>query len=246
MSSDQARIQNRMEPIDRGEVHVWQIDTFAAAAELARFQDYLSSDELRRAANFLFQSDQVRFTVTRGILRYLLANYSNVSPQAIEFEYNNFGKPELGRSTEAHLQFNVAHSAELAMLAISLGTPVGIDIEQIVCRDVSRLAKHLFAKEDHARFVSLPYKDQLTAFFCAWTRKEAVIKGIGRGLAIPLTSFDVCFIPGSAPALTTVRFDDLATTWSLFEIEADPGYAAALAVPSNAYRIRQFKWVNTM
>jgi 4'-phosphopantetheinyl transferase len=77
------------------------------------------------------------------------------------------------------------------------------------------------------------------AFFRCWTRKEAYIKACGEGLALPLDSFDVEFAAGKPAALLATRPDpSLAGCWQLHDLSTEPGYVAALAIETDASRLR--------
>ena len=72
---------------------------------------------------------------------------------------------------------------------------------------------------------------QRLAFFTGWTRKEAYIKARGKGLSIPLNSFDVTLMPAEAVALLADRTDAEAIhVWTLMDIQTGGDYVAALAV----------------
>ena len=90
---------------------------------------------------------------------------------------------------------------------------------------------------------SLALPQQPAAFFRCWTRKEAYIKARGGGLSIPLGQFDVSLAPGSEAALLATRDDpEEASRWSLYNLEVEDGYQAALAVAGNRVRIRLWDW----
>ena len=77
----------------------------------------------------------------------------------------------------------------------------------------------------------------VAAFFRCWTRKEAYIKAIGRGLSQPLDGFDVTLAPEVPPALLRADEDD-ASRWSLSDIDVGSDYAAALVVEGQISKIR--------
>src|SRR5881394_833913 len=89
------------------------------------FYATLSDDERSRAARFRFERDRQRFVVARGVLRELLGRYLDIDPGQIRFVYNAFGKPELHPDFGGGLNFNLAHSADLALIAIARDARVG-------------------------------------------------------------------------------------------------------------------------
>ncbi len=96
--------------------------------------------------------------------------------------YGEFGKPYLAEGP----QFNLAHSGDWAVLAIS-DKPVGIDIEHIGSRNVRKLARSFPAEE----FDWMQSEDALERFYMLWTMKESVMKASGRGLNLDPRSFSV-------------------------------------------------------
>ena len=84
---------------------------------------------------------------------------------------------------------------------------------------------------------------QREAFFNCWTRKEAYLKARGEGLSLPLDQFDLSLAPGEPAALLDTRPDPAeAARWSLQDLTAAPGYAAALAVAGHGWRLACWQW----
>jgi len=189
----------------------------------------LSDDERNRSTRFRFERDRRRFVVARGALRELLGRYLDTDPGQIRFIYNAFGKPELhpdfgGRGG---LTFNLAHSGDLALIAIARDAWVGVDVECIEGREESsyaEVAESFFSATEVDALSRVPSHLYDQAFFTCWTMKEAYVKGRGEGLTIPLRSFSVPITTDPAPA--PVR----CGRWSLFTIQPAPGYVGALAV----------------
>ena len=207
------------------DVRCWSVRLEAAPQ---RYYATLSDDERDRSARFRFERDRRRFVVARGALRELLGRYLDTHPGQVRFIYNAFGKPELhpdfGRGG---FKFNLAHSGDLALIAIARHADVGVDVECIEARRESNYAdvaeNFLSPTEvDALRRVPTHLYDQ--AFFSCWTMKEAYVKGRGEGLTIPLTSFSVPI--STEPAHAAVRCGG----WSLFTLRPAPGYVGAVAV----------------
>lgn len=224
------------------EVHVWKVCLPDAETAMEQLSGFLSPDESSRAGRFVRDRDSVAFSVTRGILRVLLARYVNTEPRTIAFKVNEFGKPELLFPSRAGIEFNVSHSGDYSLLAFSR-VPVGVDIQQTSSLSFADLAPQVFSEPDYLTFKSLTADDQRAAFFNAWTRKEAMIKAIGRGVSIPLTSFDVSFLPTEPARLRCMRSQDFGPVhWSILALEVGDGYSAALAVAGAPGRVRHFAW----
>lgn len=225
--------------LDADEVQVWQVGLQQAPATIDHLHALLDADERQRAARFHFPADQRRYIVGRGTLRLLLGHYLQTPPAQLTFTYNAYGKPELATGPGAPLlPFNLSHSGEFALYAITRQRGVGIDIEfmrpDIVYQE---LARYVFSPYEQAILAALPVTEQLAAFYRGWTRKEAFIKARGMGLSLPLEQFDVTLQADVPPRLLATRDDPQeAGRWGLCDLPCPPGYAAALVVAGQGWR----------
>ena len=209
-------------------VAVWRVPLVCSAAELARLTMLLSRDEQARAARFQFARDRDRYVAGRGMLRALLGNYINVAPSDIAFTTNAHGKPALADAAlEAH--FNLAHSGDVAIFAISRDRIVGVDIESLDrAVDHDALAQRFFSARECAELRTLPRAVRNHAFLTAWTCKEAIAKAIGRGLSLPLDQIEVT-VGANPPHVLQIAHAD-ARGWMLHSVDAGSAYVAMLAV----------------
>src|SRR5262245_39260742 len=173
------------------EVHVWRVGLDWPAASVAELKGVLSSDERARADRFHFEIDHRRHVVGRGVLRLVLARCLGTAPHALRFDTGARGKPNLAAGfARARLQFNVSHSGELALVALTVGRAVGVDVEWIRHDlDVEAIAERYFSARENAALATLAADARRDAFYACWTRKEAYIKAVGDGLALPLDQF---------------------------------------------------------
>ncbi|MEP6714530.1 MAG: hypothetical protein ABJC09_03085 [Terriglobia bacterium] len=182
-------------------VDVWTIDLDAEPDNRAP-PAILSQDERERAARFRFEQDRRRWSAARSALRTILAADLKTEPLSLQFIYGVHGKPALG---EANLHFNVSHSGHWAMIAVTHGAPVGIDLEQI--RDNVDIGKLL-------ERIAEPLSGENTpALFQIWARREARTKALGIPLMeIPggdLRVLNLIAPEGYAAALALVGRDPL-------------------------------------
>jgi 4'-phosphopantetheinyl transferase len=216
------------------EVHVWRTSLDLPQEAFAPLSELLSPEEAERAARFRFERDRRRFVVAQGTLRRLLARYTGQAPAELLFERGPWGKPSLvsPEGGAASVRFNLSHSGELALYAVTRAREVGVDVERVrPDTAIERLASRFFSPVEAAELLSLPEPSRRRAFFDCWTRKEAVMKAVGRGLALGLDQFDVTLRPGEPPRLRRTAWDPAdATRWALHVIEVPDGYAGALAV----------------
>jgi 4'-phosphopantetheinyl transferase len=232
-------------PLAPGEVHVWRAALNLPTEQVGALWPLLSSDERERASRFRFQRHRDEFVVARGLLRTILARYLRTEAGQLHFTYGPQGKPALTPDTGgANLRFNLSHSHELALYALTVGREVGVDLEYMRA-DFASLdtAARFFSPREVAQLIALPAGQQTAAFFNCWTRKEAYIKARGEGLSLPLDQFDVSLAPGEPARLLGVLNDEReAARWTIGELRPGPGYAAALAVEGPCARLRLWQW----
>jgi 4'-phosphopantetheinyl transferase len=232
----------------RAEVHVWRTSLDPDPSSIAHLQHTLSADEVQRAARFHFPRDRRRFTVARGVLRDILGRYLGVPPSDIEFRYSAYGKPALADGFDtAAVQFNISHSHEMALFAVTRDREIGVDIEYLG-REVrgEDIAERFFSVHERTVLRALPAVAKHQAFFNCWTRKEAYIKAHGEGLSLPLDQFDVSLAPGEPAALLATRSDPQeARRWSLQALDPGPDYVAALAVEGQGWELTCWQWSST-
>jgi 4'-phosphopantetheinyl transferase len=224
-----------------GEVHVWRVELNQPEHLLERYRETLEEHELYRASRFHFEKHRRHFTVGRGVLRRLLSQYLGTKPEDFRLSYGAYGKPVLGGEHEdSRFCFNMSHSHEMALFAFTEDREVGVDVEHIREDFASdEVARRFFSRREVETFNAIPEHQQVTAFFKCWTRKEAFIKVIGKGLSQPLDKFDVTL--GQPAALLWVSGDD-ASRWSLYDLEVGGDYAGALAVEGRASNVRCWRF----
>ena len=161
----------------------------------------------------------------------LLASYLGTPPAELCFAYSAHGKPNLA-APSGELEFNVSHSAGIALFAFCQRRKIGVDVERIR-RDlnVQDIAKRFFSPEERQELFRMPATARYKAFFSCWTRKEAFVKALGEGLSCPLDSFDVSVAPDEQRIRPTTRPDaSEAERWRIYSVNSFAGYAAAVVV----------------
>lgn len=226
------------------EVHVWRASLNSSASDAARLKLILSSDELERAEAFHFETDSRRCVVGRGYLRLLLGDILNLPANSLRFEYDEFGKPRLTPTQERLLRFNVSHSGDLILIAITRGRVVGVDVERIrTDLDLEEVAARFFSINEYKRLALLDGPGRYEAFFTCWTRKEAYLKARGDGLSLPLDHFDVSFRPMEEARLLETRHDPAEVgRWKLLPVSVPAGYVAAVAVEGLDWKLKCRDW----
>jgi 4'-phosphopantetheinyl transferase len=227
------------------EVHVWRSQLELPSPQEQRLRGILTDDELDRARRFYFEIDRQRFIAARGTLRSILSRYIPTSPGHLRFYYNQYGKPSLAPEfSSTLLNFNLSHSGSMALFAITRNMEIGVDVEHVRSDfEYEEIAKRFFSVNEVAALRTIPTEKKLEAFYNCWTRKEAYIKAHGKGLSLPLDSFDVSFAPGEPPMLLTTRDEPQEhTLWTFLDLKPGIGYAGAVAVKGIGCRFSYWEW----
>jgi 4'-phosphopantetheinyl transferase len=200
----------------------------------------LALDERERAARFVRARDRRRFTCCRAALRMILGGLLHQPPESLRFRAAVRGKPELDRvsSGENHagqqhaLYFNVSHSSELALIGVCRGHELGVDLEKVrTIHEADRIVASFFSPAEHAEFATIHDDLKPLAFFRGWTRKEAILKGLGIGLAGLSARYETRFgtselVPHFTPVSPVARVDE----WQLWEAGPRADFVATVAV----------------
>jgi phosphopantetheinyl transferase len=148
--------------------------------------------------------------LAHAALREILAGYVNRPAESIQIDTTPKGKPYL---PDSRIHFNLSHSRNIALIAVSTVAPVGIDVEHPrEFRSPDALAQRICSERELASAIT---PSQLLRL---WVRKEAVVKGMGDGLTRPLNEVDVLD-------------DNLADGWQCLDVKSPaPGFHAATAI----------------
>jgi 4'-phosphopantetheinyl transferase len=231
-----------LQPLAPDAVHVWRIALDPDDQVVVRLGTILSSDEVERADRFRGPMLRRRFVVGRGALRSVLAGYIEVEPERLTFAYGTRGKPRLSGVGEG-LEFNLSHTEDLALCAITRGRAVGVDIERLrPMDDAEQIIARFFSPREQAGFLEYPQPERLAAFFRAWTRKEALLKATGGGLASFHDSIDVPLADVGAERMSVGNNTEGAGRWTLRDLDVGPGHFAALAVAGGLGEVLLSDW----
>ncbi|MBW4563931.1 MAG: 4'-phosphopantetheinyl transferase superfamily protein [Mojavia pulchra JT2-VF2] len=219
------------------EVHIWRINLDQPEAKLQDLAAILSNDELARAQRFYFPEHRQRFIAGRGSLRTILSLYLSIAPKLVKFDYEPRGKPFLAdQCAESGLSFNLSHSQNLALCAVSFDRQIGIDLEYIrEISDLESLAQRFFLPTEYEMVRSLPANQKQKVFFRYWTCKEAYLKATGEGIA-QLEQIEVSLTPTTPAKLQTSQ------DWSLLELLPADNYVAAVAVAGFGWHHRLWQY----
>lgn len=223
-------------------IDVWQIPLNDDHHTYEQYLPYLSEDELTRVGKYKITAKCYEFSRVRSILRLLLNQYITVDPAAIKFSVNSHGKPYVANH---NISFNVTHSHGCALIGFTKSAAIGLDVEKIRTKvDCLGLSKRYFSKNESDELYAIDVENQRKAFFTCWTRKEAFVKALGRGIGFGLDNFDVSFQEHEKPKIKEIRFNEEdAKWWGINSLITPLGYVASICYQNTStIPIKQFTW----
>jgi 4'-phosphopantetheinyl transferase len=233
--------------LNADEIRVWLVDLDAGlspdeveTAEPGPELGVLDDTEKARSARFIRAHDRRRFARCRSALRQILGALLTEPPGSLLFRAVAQGKPELDFATmgvgehdaRALIRFNLSHSSDLALIGVCLGREIGVDLERIKpISEAERIVASFFSPLEQTEFATFSDHAKALAFFRGWTRKEAVLKGLGIGLAGLSARYETGFGTGELeprflPATPAPRVKE----WRLWEAAPRAGFVATVAV----------------
>jgi 4'-phosphopantetheinyl transferase len=203
-----------------------------------RLTGLLDEVERNRWEAYRREADRERFLVGCALAKTVIAGYTGRRPPDVRFDRTcrRCGRAHGKPVADGGLEHSVTHSGDLVAVAVSR-SPVGVDVEQADGRsrplggdgDPERLGRLVLADGERAALAAADPAARAHAFLVAWTRKEAVTKAAGEGLSMPFK--DVVVSPaGQPPRLLAWPYPRAPDRVSLLDLDAEPGYVAALAV----------------
>lgn len=221
-------------------IDIWPLTLIGEDAEYGRCLDWLDQQERERASRFLRQQDRERYVLAHGGLRFILGLYLGLAPARIELSPTATGKPTLAglRPESAALTFNLSHAHGKAMVAISQGRELGVDLEMIR-EDVEalKLAERFFSDREQLHVRSTAPESRSREFFHYWVAKEAVLKAEGVGLA-SLQACEIDWSSGSDRDGVPVRLGGRSQLpWVVRTLDCGPGWVGAVAAQGSDWTI---------
>jgi 4'-phosphopantetheinyl transferase len=219
------------------ELHIWQgtVATEVVPGDVA----LLPGDERERLERIRVPGERVRFCSAHAGMRRVFGAYLAIDPSAIRFgraRCPRCGSPDHGpprvMSPATELTFSLSHAGRRWMLAVAPGAPIGIDVECDSGRDLAAVVRHVLSDAERSDFDALAEERERRLFLLrAWTRKEAVCKALGIGLAAELMTLEVHpREPGPVEVTFGIGAAD-APAWTVTELSGDEDEVAAFARP---------------
>lgn len=234
-------INRKIPPLKPGEVHLACWKLALSDRRQNELLPLLNEEEQARTNRFTQKRLAASFVAARTGLRVWLSEFLDCLPTEIEFEYGYKGKPRLASKlipfSSPNLEFNLAHSGELAVLAIA-NEPIGVDIERHrALRSADGMAKRWYSDAEQKRIAKQPSDDQLAEFFHIWSLKESILKLVGSGVGESLPSLETPNEPSGGKTSPPPNNQlNLTTCWAQ-PIEVVTGYSTAIALSNQPLAI---------
>jgi len=221
-------------------VHVWGFSLDGSLSFLEQCRSWLSEDERGRAARLIRQQDHVRYVLAHGGLRGVLSRYLGIGPYDIELSHSEAGKPfvrgELGG--QSAITFNMSHAHGRALIAVSKGQEVGVDLEKVRSDvEVAKLSERYFAPSEQATIMQSTQEQRATRFFRYWVAKEAVLKAQGIGLRA-LSQCEIFMAADGVHAEVVVSAGSpIEPNWGVRLLSCGEGWEAAVVARGTDWKI---------
>lgn len=225
--------------ISHENIDIWLCELKKLSNNIDEFYSVLSEDEQEHTEKLKIEDKRQQYIITRGSLRKYLGLLTETDPAVFKFKYLKHGKPVLEESSQyADISFNVSHSNDIALIAISRKRNIGIDVEIINHEtDHQALVTRFFSKAEQSEFNNCSASTKAKAFCACWTRKEAFIKAIGDGVAYGLDTFDIEVDPElQQPEINLHKAS--TETWSALNLAINDDYMACLVSNTDTINVR--------
>jgi 4'-phosphopantetheinyl transferase len=212
------------------DVHIWSA-TIDEKYHTLLTNSYLSDDEKERGERFLYDIDAYIYIVKHNLLRIILGRYLNCNPKEILYKYNLYQKPYILHPS-INIQFNISSSSNRFIAAFCLHQAVGVDVELIrKIENIKQLTSDYFTVNEAGSVIIHSDFMLETEFFNIWSMKEALIKAIGKGLAMDINTFDIL-------SMNPITFN--GQQWYITRLNIFDDCTTALAINHPSIKLKYF------
>ena len=226
-----------------GNVHIAAAHLSSLLFDPADAAALLPEADRLRATRFHADRDGRVFVLSRVMLRGLLGGYLSCDPWKLEFDSGPMGKPYVvpgGRGPTPG--FSVSHSSDVVLIGFCGSPEIGVDVEAIPdAEPPADIADRCFSASEWAQLSRIQSTEERHEASCrAWTRKEAFLKALGRGLSVAPREVEVTVLPGVEARLLSTPIAGLRTrSWRIIDVPTFELYTAACVVPSRFCVVEQ-------
>lgn len=219
-------------------IDIWELGADQPAERRFALSELLSEDERARGARYRSPQLRDRWMTIRGWLRETLSLYAETNAADLGFAYSARGKPSL--ASDPHIHFNLSHSADRALLAISGTAGIGADIEQIrLMDDQDQVIRRFYHPSEASVLLAMGRAERSDAFFQLWALKESCMKATGLGLGLDPREIVFDVPVRQAPRLLSLRDESCPEAWHFVRLDEFDRFAAALAYRGVTHEIRR-------
>lgn len=230
-------------------VDVWHVslklDDETARRQLRDGEFALDKTERARADRLRFPEHRRRYVAAHVAVRVILARQLGEKPETVQLHALPSGKPEV---VGQPLRFNLSHSGDRAMLAVTACRSIGVDIERVRSHPIDAGVARRFAPHEAHLLTTLPLGQRGARFTTLWARKEALAKALGAGIT-RLLHVEVGDDASGGAGAVVLAGDDAAVPHRVRDLPAPHGHRAAVAVSGAAdYRVveHRFDWLTAL
>ena len=233
-----------MSDLKKSEIHLWfadlnGLDRYACSNDLA---NWLHGAEKNRYNRYQSQSQREHFLFGRVLLKSILSQYAGCAPADLKFEIDSRGKPLLSSNNPLCLSFNLSHSGNRAVVAVSKNHDLGVDLENIKKeRAILKIAQRYFSLSEIRALKNLSNALQIQRFYELWTLKESVVKACGDGLSRRLSEVEFSFSASDKLVMHSVPGNGNLAHWQSWLIKESENYMLALSAKSSDITIDDIK-----
>ncbi|MEP2281002.1 4'-phosphopantetheinyl transferase superfamily protein [Maribacter sp.] len=154
-------------------------------AFFAEAKHRFSTEFVNKFSKYKRWQDAKSTILGRLLLAYGLQNLYYLDIDDLKMNFSKGKKPFIENSA---IQFNISHSNDVIVCAITSDGEIGVDVEKISNINIQDFKDQFSRVEFDAILGS---SNTLEQFYGYWTQKEAIVKSNGSGLHISLDSFEV-------------------------------------------------------
>ena len=233
-----------MSDLQRSEIHLWfadlnSLDRYAISSEVAH---WLRGEEKNRYNRYQSQRQREHFLFGRVLLKTILSKYIGCAPADLKLDIDTRGKPFVSSDNTLSLAFNLSHSGNRVVFAVSKNQDLGVDLELIKKeRAILKIAERYFSTSETRELRNLPKASQVKRFYELWTLKESVLKACGYGLSRGLSEIEFSFPASDKLVMHSAPGNENLTHWQSWQIEEYKNYMLAVSVKSLDIKIDNIK-----
>jgi len=232
-------LNKTLKPLGKTDIHIWKINISSHHKAWEENISVLSQTERIKTERLINPILQQRAKSIRVQLRLLLSTYLDKHAADITFEQATYGKPYL---LNENLNFNISHSQDTALVAISQLDQLGVDIEYWrVLSEREGIVRRHFSSEEQAQWAYVEASQREEFFFNLWTCKEAFIKATGRGLAMGLSSCSFDLNDFNKLRACSDKYGQ-PSDWSCHSLVVEPKTSASVIVKNKFSSVKMYEF----